>query len=611
MKRVIIIPKNKAESIISKSIETDFLYYYFTDDCSHYINLRDKFADKTEIRNLSGLFDITVKEVKASLLELIAKLNKKHDSLEWWGGQIASKSTTTTQVFLNIVYLFCIKKLFAASNADFVFIVNSPALADCIEHVAAESGFQVFRYKNELFEYTKTLRRWLFNTALILRFLWKAHQSRRAAFRLLKPVSFEKKDAVKRVVQRSWVTDGTFDEAGKFKDRNFGSLPDWLRSKNYEIFTLPMFFNLRCPVSKIYTLMSKSKLSFLIPEHYLAYSDYLKAAYNAFSLSRTRVNNVWINKTDVTPILNETLKERSIDTYPFELNLCYPLLKKMKEKGVEIDSFHYAFENNSTEKQFLLGCRQYFPDSEVIGFQHTVFFPDYLPHNISPDEKDFHPLPGKIVCSGRIYTKFFREAGFPPEILISGPNLRYEGVYIGKPENKEGDGAGSQKIILLLPLSFSYDLAFDLFIKVKEVLKLTQNYMVYIKNHPLLSKDKIIKFLSQIGMNDFKFADDGTMQDWLMKSHAVISTGGSVTILESIIAGVPVIRVIPDNTFFYDPFAGSDYPLKPVNTAAEITEQLNLIEDLKKNNDIFGRIAEQTFSEYFTKPDEENMGVFL
>jgi hypothetical protein len=112
-------------------------------------------------------------------------------------------------------------------------------------------------------------------------------------------------------------------------------------------------------------------------------------------------------------------------------------------------------------------------------------------------------------------------------------------------------------------------------------------------------------------MNEFEFADEGTMQDWLIKAHAVVSTGGSVTILESVIAGVPVIRVIPDNTFFYDPFAGSDYPLKPVNTAAEITEQLNLIDGLKKNNGLFERIAEQTLSEYFTKPDEENMGVFL
>jgi len=611
MKRVIIIPKKKAESVISKITETDFLYYYLTDDYSNYINLRDKFVDKTEIRNLSGLFDITVKEIKRPLLELISKLNKKHDSLEWWGGQIASKSTTTTPVFLNIIYLFCVKKILAGSNANYVFIVNSLALSICIESVAAGAGFRVFRYKNKLFEYTKTLKRWLFNTAHILLFLWNAYRRRRAAFRILQPIPFGKNHTVKRVVQRSWVTEGTFDEAGRFKDRNFGSLPDWLRSKNYEVLTLPMFFNIRGPIDKMYVFMKKNKNNFLIPELYLVYSDYWKIAKDAFRLLRKIVKNAEIDKTDVTPILNEVLKERSIDTYPFELNLCYPLLRRLKETGVEIDSFYYAFENNSTEKQFVMGCRKYFPDSKVIGFQHTVILPNYLAHNISPDEKNIHPLPDKIICSGQIYMKLYKEAGFPSKILLSGPNLRYEGIHIGKTGNREGYDSGSQRKMLLLPLTFSHDLAFDLFIKVKEVLKNTKNYKVYIRSHPLLSKETIIKFLRKIMMNDFEFADEGTMQDWLIKSHAVISTGGSVTILESAVAGVPVIRVIPDNTFFYDPFAGSDYPLRPVNTAVEITEQLHLIDELKKNSGIFERIAEQTLSEYFTKPSEENMRVFL
>jgi hypothetical protein len=74
--------------------------------------------------------------------------------------------------------------------------------------------------------------------------------------------------------------------------------------------------------------------------------------------------------------------------------------------------------------------------------------------------------------------------------------------------------------------------------------------------------------------------------------------------------GVPVIRVIPDNYFFYDPFGTSDYPLKPVNTAVEIEQQLHQLDELMKDNDIFKQIAEQTLSEYFTKPNEENMQVF-
>jgi len=90
------------------------------------------------------------------------------------------------------------------------------------------------------------------------------------------------------------------------------------------------------------------------------------------------------------------------------------------------------------------------------------------------------------------------------------------------------------------------------------------------------------------------------------------STGASITILESVVMGVPVIRVVPDNTFFYDPFIWPDYPLKPVNSPPEISEQFQLIEKLLHDDkEMFRRIGKLVLPEYFSKPTEENMKVFL
>ena len=74
--------------------------------------------------------------------------------------------------------------------------------------------------------------------------------------------------------------------------------------------------------------------------------------------------------------------------------------------------------------------------------------------------------------------------------------------------------------------------------------------------------------------------------------------------------GVPVIRVIPDNTIFYDPFHWEKYPLKPVNSALEIKKQLVLIEGIRYNT-VFYEIAEEVLKAYFTKPTEENMKLFI
>lgn len=102
------------------------------------------------------------------------------------------------------------------------------------------------------------------------------------------------------------------------------------------------------------------------------------------------------------------------------------------------------------------------------------------------------------------------------------------------------------------------------------------------------------------------------MQDCLLKSYAVISTGASVTILESVTTGIPVIRVIPDNTFFYDPLAWSPYPIEPVNKAIEIRDRLNLISKmLKEDMNVFQKIGKQVQHDYFTPVDNENLKLFL
>ena len=82
--------------------------------------------------------------------------------------------------------------------------------------------------------------------------------------------------------------------------------------------------------------------------------------------------------------------------------------------------------------------------------------------------------------------------------------------------------------------------------------------------------------------------------------------------LEALVMGVPVIRVIPDNTFSLDPFAWSDYPLEPVNQASEIKLQLQSIDSILNNDkDAFRKIAKKILPEYFTEPSSENFNVFL
>ncbi len=611
-RQVTIVPKRGSASVLLKIIKEHSLCFYLSDDYAFFIDLQDKVRGVMEIENLSGLFDKTFQDMKEAILELVSGLNKKYSSYAWWGGRVASKSTSATSLFLNIVYFLCAKRLLLEKHENMIFIVDSPALSACISDFSRKQGYEVNDCKNQFYEWREGLKRYLYYIAQIGSFALKALKNRRAALKALKPFLEKKSHAQKRVVIRSWITQDICRKSTEFKDRNFGYLPQWLRSRGYEVWILPMFFNLSVSIDKVYACIKDRDQAFLIPEHYLKISDYAQSLFNGYKVFSQRIEELRFEGVDVSPLFNEILRRQGFDVHLCMLNLSCHALKRLKQAGFEIDSFYYALECNAPENQFILSCRKYFPNADVIGFQHTAFFPNQLAYRLAPRESEHHPLPDKIICSGPVYKDLYRKSGFPVGILANGPNLRFESVYWNRVGKKDVQDSHGDEKRLLLPLTFSYNLAFDLFVKVRDALRGMGEYTVYIRTHPLLSKKVLIKFLGKINMKNYVFADEGTMQEWLSKMYAVVSTGGTITILETVAFGIPVIRVIPDNVFYYDPFSTPDYPLKPVNTSLEIRAQLQSIDEIQKNGKgVFEAIAKEVLSDYFSVPNEENLKVFL
>lgn len=608
MNKVILVSKDRAVSSLPGLADAGFLCYYLCDDYSSFAGLKGKFKDEVEIRSLAGLFDEVFQEIRNPILSLSAKLNKQYGTFEWWGGHVASRSSSATPLILNITYLFCAKKILLDSPKNVIFITQSTALGDCILGMARGLGYNPLDYR-KINRVMGELARYLRYTAHILYFLKVVYQERSAVLKFFKPLCAKKTAPKKRVVIRSWVTMSDLGRAGDSQDRNFGSLPQWLGSQGYEVWFLPMFMNISISAKELYRSLKGRNLPYLFPAHYLKLSDYLGALAGSFKLFKHPVQDAQIGDVDLSLLFNEVLM-RGFYTHLLLLNLTSFMLKRLKERGFEIDGFYYPFESNPPEKQFILSCRKYFPSSKIIGFQHTTFFPNQLTYHLAAGESDYHPLPDKIICSGPIYMRLHKEAGFPPGLLVSGGNLRFKSVY--RENQYNDDMRDSETRMIMLPLTFSYDLAFELFVKVREALNNISGYRVCIRNHPLLSKDKLIEFLNKDGINNYEFIDEGIIQEWFPKTDAVISTGASITILEAAVFGVPVIRVIPDNTFFYDPFIWPDYPLKPVNSSQEIKSQLELIEKInREDKDIFSGAGRQVREQYFTKPSDDNLKAFL
>lgn len=605
MAKIVCIHK-KMSSFILQGMAPGTEVYYLSSDYEGYRYLCERHAHLI-FKRLDDLFHSTFNRIKADLRVMIAKLGARYNNVVWWGSQQASLNTASTPLAKNITYFFCAQKIIAKGQ-DVVFILESNALARSIGSFAHFHGHS-YRYLGARFMGTYAfLRRLACYLVQIVRFLVEMGLAM-AARGIVPPLPAQKDAQIKRVVLRSWLTDGVFDKDGKFKERNFGILPQWLKDKGYEVWILPMFFNFSMSSFRFCQAVKRQQQLFIIPWDHLHIQDYWDVLCQSLAVIFLRVDNVFVDNHDVSIFVKESLQENGFDHGLSILNLSLPLLRRLKDRGYKIDAFYYPYEGNAPEKIFLIGCHKYFPQSAVAGFQHTVFFDEQLAFYLALGEDRHHPLPDKIICSGPIYEDLYMRSGISQKQLASGPNLRFGAIYKSKPLPYLDSGRVHN---FLIPTTFSYDLDFELFAKIAPAISRLSDCRVWIRKHPLMSRKRLVDFLEEIGLVNFDFADSGSLQEWLPKMQAMFSSGSSVTILEAVAAGVPVIRVVPENTFFYDPFAWPQYPLNPAYDTTDIVKDIEYIDKVRYAQDsIFSRIAVDVTREYFTQPSEENLKVFL
>ena len=609
---LLLLKKTTAVSKLQSIIKNDDLCYLLSKDYMLYLKINKTLPIGCRVLNLTGIFQKEFKKINEYCLNIYSKLNKANKSVGWWGSHIASRSSTAIPLQLNITYLFCAKKIienFEKTNNSgrLIFIADSQALLDSISVIAKQKNFIISHPRKNILKYIYFVKSILLFGARIGIFAYRNYRNKRSAIPVLKPISFDHSVKRKRIVIRSWITKDTLNEDGIFTDRNFGELPSWLKSKGYEVMIIPMFFNLDKSQKNIFSQIKNQNFHFLIQEHYLKPIDYFKAILIGLKQSRISLKNITLKSVDLALLFREVQIDKILHVGLMTLNLCYPLMKRLKEKGVEVDTFYYPIENNVPEKLFILGCKKYFPNSYICAYQHSAWYENQMSMFLDENETEFHPIADKIICSGPIYLDVLKKAGFPEDRLVAGPNLRFTSVHKDGSKLKQN----IRRPNILLPLTFDNDLAYDLIHKIKLILKDFPELFIYIRRHPLLNQKELTDFLNEIEMSNFQYADEGNMQDWLLNTDIVLSTGGSIVIVETVAMGIPLIRVEPDNNFLLDPLAWTNYTLKPVNTPEEISNSINSILGMEKEEkNKFQEIGSEVLFNYFTEINENTMRVF-
>jgi surface carbohydrate biosynthesis protein (TIGR04326 family) len=285
------------------------------------------------------------------------------------------------------------------------------------------------------------------------------------------------------------------------------------------------------------------------------------------------------------------------------------LLDKFSKQNIRIYQFIYPFENNSSEKPFILAIRQYYPQSKITGFQHTVWFKEQLGFFLLPEEISYHPLPDQIICSGRRYRKILQTSGFPVDMLIPGPNLRFTAVNKNNKTKQSLIRKKYKKALIILNYETNHNL--ELLEITGKILKQFSNINIFIKSHPTTILKRFDDILDDTDFPVYKWAS-GSVQECIKKSDVVFMTGGSVSNLETIATGVPLIRISLKNNFDFD-CLWDDYPFAPFTSSVdEISYYLEkaMQGNLKMRNRLI-MFGNKIVRNYFEPVTSNNLRLFL
>jgi len=585
---------------------TNHAYKYINDNYKYCIYLDNKFDILNELKNSScnlveieDKFNYYLDRYKDSILDLYSKITNSNDPIVWASGQVASKSTTASNIVRNIIYFFFLKEYLDRTEEDVLICCNNYELMQFIviyykkQNITIKKKLGIlnsFKYK------TKYIIKPVYS---VVRFLLLFLVSR--LFYLESRSSLLRIKKKENILIRSWQTRATFENK-KYSDRNFGILGESLKKKKYSVSMIPMIFNPGVNYYKQCKHFYSLDENFLLPTNICNLREYFFIIYTEIARFLVGFENLFLDGIDFRYFFEIENKNNSFSLDLMVLNLIYPTLQILNKKNIKFEKFIYPFESNAPEKMFILGKKKYYNDTIIIGYQHTILISDQLSLMYKDIQNEI--LPDKIITSGTECKRILQELKLPINLLDIGPSLRFNHIlsYQTKKVQKK-----QHLNIFAIALPFNQNLAEQEIIMISSALK-DFKYILWVKVHPLLNKEKIINTITSNNIGRYKIVDM-PCYELFQSADIAFEIGASITQLEAVVCGVPVVRIVPSSDFHYDPMHWMNYPVKIARNTNEIKNSVKKALSLEAEE--LKNYSEYIKENYFNKVTDETLKVFL
>lgn len=440
--------------------------------------------------NISQTLQKIAESLRRPYIDYIGKLGEERESVGWWFSSLSEKNPGISRTFPYICYVAVALQLCRQheKSGSLVLIVENRDIRRTVAGALREQGIQfiappepcIASVIGAVSDWSEMFARKAWG---ISRQLYRMIVARALGFSA--GVFNGGDDASTRswVLLHNWVNAQSTDAVGRYQDVFFGALREELQRRGVSVAVVVSILS-KAPYVRLLIKLKKSGIPVLVPHAALTLGDVLRWGWSLLTLPPQP--HVWprFEGMEVSDILNANERMDWKQTRVGDAFLILDVVRKWHSR-LAPRAFIYTYEGHTWERGYCLAIREHFPESRLIGYQHSTHSPMWLSHFISRAEWGKVPFPDRVVTNGRYHYEMLRENGIPEQWLSCGGALRYSTLRSNPLVSS--NGKSDQSVIrVLAAFSIFPTQAAELLLAVSEAFSDSHRFQVLLKFHPLL-----------------------------------------------------------------------------------------------------------------------------
>lgn len=508
-------------------------------------------------------------------IDLIGRIGKEHNTLNWWSTDIASKNRFTSQIPHYLQSFAAAVETIERGDFDHLVLLNpSWVVSGALRKLVRSKGLDG-DWIMDGGQRTKDIliggfqRIWKTLSAAVLVTVRKCYAQTVLRDRLRK-LRVESRSRPSYII-KTFFYEHSVSDSGVYRDAFFGPLPEFIKGRRPTVIYAVVAGGYR----KSLRMMKRCLDHNVLPmEAFLSFSEVFRTLFGVLFCKIYLRQEALFFGHDVSGIINNELL-RTRNGISFYQRLHYGATKRLL-KAVPADVFLLTYENNPWEKMCTMAIRECAPHTMVFGYQHTVIPQASANMFVSGEESGVMPMPDRIFTVGGAAKAIMEKYGaYHAGKVESSCALRFE--YLFRTESF----ARSRSRHLLVALEGIFDV-YKLVNYVIRELKDNPAYQVRFRTHPVLPLSRIEHKLDGrvADVDHFELSRKTSLKQDIEWADAVLYWGSTVS-LEALKLGKPVIHYETDSLLSYDPLFECRHLKWSVSERDSLSETLETIHSME------------------------------